>query len=242
MTSKTMAAAPLAADKINVTFGGLNALTDVSFELEEHRITGLIGPNGAGKSTLVNTLSGLQPPTSGRVLLHGEQPARWSLGIAARSGVTRSFQASKVFFEMTVLENLTLGDMRGDALIRGEELIDLVGLRHRQDELAKNLSFGELRRLGVGIALVLRPSVLLLDEPGAGLAGDDLDQLSTVIKRVRDTGATVLLVDHNMRFLMNTVDHVLVLVGGQLICDGTPLQIQENELVREAYLGKRDNA
>lgn len=238
----TVATSPLAADDLGVAFGGLNALSNVSFALQGQRITGLIGPNGAGKSTLVNALSGIQEPSSGRVLVDGVEPKKWSLGIAARSGVSRSFQASKVFFEMTVIENLTLGALRGDALARGEELLDLLEMRHREDELAKNLSFGELRRLGVGIALTLKPSVLLLDEPGAGLTGDDLDKLSEVIQRVRDTGTTVLLVDHNMRFLMNTVDHVLVLVGGRLICEGTPAEIQENELVREAYLGRSGRA
>jgi len=226
----------LAGEHITVRYRGLVALDDVSLALAPGTATGLIGPNGAGKSTLVNVLTGLVPPTSGTVLLHGRPRPRWSLSRAARSGVGRTFQASRVFRDRLVIDNVTVAPRRRELQFDPLEIVDLGARRY---DAAATLSYGELRRLGVAIALSTAPDVLLLDEPGAGLTGGDLAQLSAAIRRVLETGTTVLLVDHNMRFLMETVERVAMLESGRLIADGTPEQIQNDDRVRAAYLGSR---
>lgn len=225
----------LVGEHLSVRFRGLTALDDVSLSLPSGRATGLIGPNGAGKTTLVNVLSGLLAPTSGTIRLRGEVEGRhWSLSRAARHGVTRTFQATRVFGNWTVIDNLGVGFRRNKLPF---DPLDVVDLAHRRNVRAGSLSYGELRRLGVAIALATGPDVMLLDEPGAGLTGGDLQLLSAAILRVAELGCAVMLVDHNMRFLMQTVEHVLMLEGGRLIAEGTPEQIQNDDRVRAAYLG-----
>jgi len=232
----------LATRGIGMRFQGLQALGDVTIELPRHSITGLIGPNGAGKTTLVNVLSGLAAPTEGEVVHGGQAVTRWRLGRAARAGVARTFQASTVFPEFDVTENVEIGTLHARKPVDVQHVLELLELGGRARVRAGDLSFGELRRLGVAIALATGPEVVLMDEPGAGLTGTDLELLRHVILRIRDEGTTVLLVDHNMRFLMNTVERVIVLEGGRVICQGTPEAVQKDERVLAAYLGRGTHA
>lgn len=232
----------LSVNNVGMRFGGLEALSGVTFGLRRGHVTGLIGPNGAGKSTLVNVLSGLAAPTSGELSYQGKPVSRWALGSAARQGVTRSFQASRVFSEMTVMKNITLGGLHKTTRDEALRILAMLDLESRERTLASNLSYGELRRLGVGIALASKPNVVLLDEPGAGLTGKDLDSLSRVVAQMSEEGITVLLIDHNMRFVMKSVETVLVLEGGRLIAQGTPSEIQADAAVRRAYLGGGSDA
>jgi ABC-type branched-subunit amino acid transport system ATPase component len=229
----------LACDRVAVRFRGVSALNDISLQLPEGSATGLIGPNGAGKTTLVNVLTGLLAPTSGSVLVGGSKAKHWSLSHAARAGVARTFQAARVFAHRQVGDNVTLAAHRhgGDY-----DPLEIVNLEHRRYDRAGTLSYGELRRLGVAIALSTRPTVLLLDEPGAGLTGGELDQLSDALANVRAQGTTILLVDHNMRFVMKTVERVVVLDAGTVIAQGTPGEVQADEGVRAAYLGSNHDA
>ncbi|MDT0202721.1 ABC transporter ATP-binding protein [Nocardioides sp. AE5] len=227
----------LATQGVSMAFRGLKALQDVTIALPEGTVTGLIGPNGAGKTTLVNVLSGLAAPTEGEVFFEGERVRRWTLGSAARAGVAKTFQQSRVFGEFTVLENVELGALNSRHDVDAFHVLEMLDLAPRWNLLAGELSFGELRRLGVAIALATRPKVLLMDEPGAGLTGVDLDQLSVAIGRIRDEGTTILVIDHNMRFLMNSVERVIVLEGGMVISQGTPAHVQTDERVIAAYLG-----
>jgi branched-chain amino acid transport system ATP-binding protein len=246
--SPTSAARPTDGDivlstrGVGMRFQGLHALSDVSIDLPRHSITGLIGPNGAGKTTLVNVLSGLAAPTDGEVRYEGAKVTRWRLGRAARAGVARTFQASTVFPEFDVTENVEIGILHTRKKIAVGDVLEMLELSHRAHVKAGDLSFGELRRLGVAIALATGPEVVLMDEPGAGLTGTDLEMLRAVILRIRDAGTTVLLVDHNMRFLMNTVERVVVLEGGRVISEGTPESVQKDERVLAAYLGRGHDA
>ncbi|PRZ40862.1 amino acid/amide ABC transporter ATP-binding protein 1 (HAAT family) [Antricoccus suffuscus] len=229
----------LAAEKITARFGGIVALKDVDLAVRRGSVLGLIGPNGAGKTTLVNVLSGLIQPTSGRIRFDGVHRS-WTLGKAARSGVARTFQASTVFREFSVVENVSIGGLNSKRPVDPHQILDRVDLGGRAHEVAGSLSFGELRRLGVAIALSTAPKVILLDEPGAGLTGHDLTMLANLIRGIRDDGTGVVLVDHNMRFLMNTVDSVVVLEGGMVIAEGSPEEIQRDQRVLAAYLGSHE--
>lgn len=232
----------LAASDVSVSFGGLHALSGVSLEYRLGTVTGLIGPNGAGKSTLINVLSGMLAPTSGHVELAGTTMRSWSLGAAARAGVCRTFQGSKAFFDLTVLENLSRGDFREEPVAEARSIATQLGLSGCLHTKAGKLPFGELRRLGVGIALAQHPKILLLDEPGAGLSHADLGLVASAIRDARSRGVAVVLVDHNMRFLMDVVERVDVLVGGRLIAQGDPGEVQNDPQVRAAYLGVPQDA
>ncbi|WP_153505337.1 ABC transporter ATP-binding protein [Cumulibacter manganitolerans] len=236
MTTVMAEGCRLQAEGVTVRFGGLTAVRDVTMSIDPGTVLGLIGPNGAGKTTLVNVLSGLIQPTEGRVLFNGEAH-RWTLSRAARIGVARTFQASTVFSEFTVIENVAIGGLNSRREVDAHAVLSKVRLEHRALDVAGSLSFGELRRLGVAIALSTAPKVLLLDEPGAGMTGADLDTLGELIRSICEDGTSVLLVDHNMRFLMSTVDHVVALESGQMIAEGSPAEIQSNERVRASYLG-----
>jgi branched-chain amino acid transport system ATP-binding protein len=247
----------LEANGVSMAFGGLVALRDVSLRLDERQIVGLIGPNGAGKTTFFNCLTGLYTPTAGTVALKGRElptdPAR-----VTEAGVARTFQNIRLFPSMTVLENVLVGRhvrmrqgplsslFHGPAFRRGEaaarersmELLDFVGLAKVHDELARNLPYGDQRRLEIARALATDPTVLLLDEPTAGMNPQETDATRQLIFAIRDTGVGVVVIEHDTKFIFSLCDDVYVLVQGELLVRGTPDDVRSDTRVIEAYLGK----
>ncbi|WP_235926302.1 ABC transporter ATP-binding protein [Actinokineospora pegani] len=259
MTADPIAAgAPvLHAQDVTMVFGGLVALNKVSLTLEQGQVAGLIGPNGAGKTTFFNCLTGLYTPTSGRVLLNGARlagdPAKVTI-----AGVARTFQNIRLFPNMTVLENVLVGRhsrmkqdpvstlLRLPAFHRGEraakerarELLAFVGLTRAEDEVARNLPYGDQRRLEIARALATDPSVLLLDEPTAGMNPQETEATRQLILRIRETGVSVVVIEHDIKFIFGLCDKVSVLVQGELLVEGTPEVVRADPRVIEAYLGK----
>jgi branched-chain amino acid transport system ATP-binding protein len=247
----------LRIDNVSKSFGGLDALKDVTFAVHQEQIKALIGPNGAGKTTLFNLVSGSYTPSAGRVVfadvdVSGKSPHR-----ICRLGLGRTFQHSLVFDDMSVLENVTVGrHCRSKAGVlaaalslprhRGEEReafkiagesLRRVGLDRKATELAGNLPMGERHLLEIARALATEPRLLLLDEPAAGLNDEETARLAETVRRIRSEGVTVLLVEHDMSFVMEISDEVVVLDYGRKIAEGPPLMIMDNEEVIKAYLG-----
>ncbi|EYB69460.1 ABC transporter-like protein [Deinococcus phoenicis] len=237
------------------TFGGLRAVNDVSFELRAGEILGLIGPNGAGKSTLFNLITGVNPATGGRVTFAGQDITRASAGQIHRLGVARTFQHVHLLPDLTLLANTMMGgyargragmvasllhlERREEAALQHEALrqLERVGLGEQAFTLAGNLALGQQRILEVARALVADPTLLLLDEPAAGLRYGEKMELVALLKRLRDEGVTILLVEHDMDLVMNLVDRLVVMNYGEKLAEGTPAEIRANAAVREAYLG-----
>ncbi len=249
----------LKATKISIEFGGLKAVTDFSLDLETGELVGLIGPNGAGKTTIFNMLTGVYLPTSGTITLDGKNLLRKPPHVINHYGVARTFQNIRLFKEMTVLENVLIsfhahisyGFLSGmlhlpvfkrkEAEMR-KNALDLLAIFHidgKQDELAKNLPYGEQRKLEIVRALATKPKVLLLDEPAAGMNPQETQDLMHLIRFVRDTfKLTILLIEHDMSLVMGICERILVLDYGQTIASGTPEQISKNPMVIKAYLGE----
>jgi len=233
----------LSAHGIVVRFDGLTAISDASLTVRPKEILGVIGPNGAGKTTLVNCLTGYQKPTSGDVTLAGASTSDWSPEQFRKRGVARTFQAGRLFRELTVFENvevaaLGLGLSRKQARKSATEILQWVGLARDARRTAGALPYTDERRLGIARALVSCPSFVLLDEPAAGMSDAECDDLNRHIRRIpADFGCGVLLIDHNMSVVMNVCDRIHVLDGGSTIAEGTPREICSNELVINAYLG-----
>jgi branched-chain amino acid transport system ATP-binding protein len=206
-------------------------------------VVGLIGPNGAGKSTLVNVLTGFDFPTKGSVEFAGRKITRWSAHRRARAGLTRTFQHSRSFRELSVRENvevaaLGVGARGREARHRADELLELLGLQAHEQAAAGVLAHGDERRLGVARALATRPRFLLMDEPAAGLPEAEVPDFASVVRSVRDDHeAGVLLIDHNMALVMNVCDRIVVLDQGRTLAEGTPAEIRGNLDVAAAYLG-----
>ncbi len=246
----------LSASGVTMRFGGLTALDDVSFGLGEGEIIGLIGPNGAGKTTLFNCLTGLYSPSAGEVALRGkrlpEDPAR-----VTELGVARTFQNIRLFPSMTAEENVLVGRhtrmkqsplsslLHGPGFRRSEaeaaertaQLLAFVGLTKFADELARNLPYGDQRRLEIARALATDPSVLLLDEPTAGMNAQETEATRRLIFSIRDLGVSTVVIEHDTKFIFTLCDRVLVLVQGEVLVEGTPDVVRGDPRVVEAYLG-----
>jgi branched-chain amino acid transport system ATP-binding protein len=237
----------LRASAVSRSFAGVQALRDVSLELEQGEVVGLIGPNGAGKSTLVNVLSGFDRPTSGRVLLEDRDVTRWPAFRRGRRGLARTFQHSHAFRGLSVRENvevsaLGVGASQREAARRGRELLALLGLDAYADRPAGSLAHGDERRLGVARALATDPRFVLMDEPAAGLPEAEIPQFATAVAVIRDRGAGVLLVDHNVALVLEVCERIHVLDQGKTLAEGTPQEIRAHLGVAAAYLGESAEA
>ena len=243
---------------ITKVFGGLIALEEVSFSVEDGTITGIIGPNGAGKTTLFNIVSGIYPQNSGNVYLGGKNISRFAPEKLARLGLVRTFQNVELFGQMTVLENVMVGlhtksksgilscafklpgHIREEKYIRerGLQWLEFTGMVELSEVKAGNLPFGKGRLLEIARALALEPRMILMDEPAAGLNSHETIGLAALIRRIRESGVTVVLVEHDMDLVMDVCDAVVVLNLGRKLAEGTPREIQENTAVITAYLGE----
>ncbi|MGC8766887.1 MAG: ABC transporter ATP-binding protein [Brevinematia bacterium] len=250
----------LKVECITKYFGGIKAVNDVSFDVEKGKVVSIIGPNGAGKTTVFNIISGFYKPDKGKVVFEGRDITNLKVYECARVGIARTFQNIRLFYNMTVLENVMVGrHVRSksgihsffDAILRNSDfyktekeieekslyLIELLGLSDKVNVLAKNLPYGLQRRLEIARALATEPKLLLLDEPTAGMTYREINEILEVIKKIVDMGITVLLIEHQMMLVMNISDKVIVLDHGEKIAEGSPEEIKNNQKVIDAYLG-----
>ena len=230
----------LAVERVRKSFGGVAAVNDVSLTLEPGRIYGLIGPNGSGKTTLFNCITGIERLDAGRVRFRGERLDGLKPWQVARRGIGRTFQVIRVFPELTALENLLVvtRGARGEAERRGRELLEFVRLARLANEYAGNLSYGQQKLVEFVRMLMTDPTLILLDEPAAGVNRTLLNDLLEAVSRLRDAGKTVLLVEHDMKVVMGLCEVVFVLDHGEKIAEGPPGAIQTDERVIEAYFGR----
>jgi branched-chain amino acid transport system ATP-binding protein len=250
-------AALLSVRDLSVQFGGLIAVGEVTFDINEGEIVSLIGPNGAGKTTTVNAITGFVQPTAGSVRFAGGEIVGRRPEQVAAAGLVRTFQNAAMFGSMTVAENLAAGRFitqrtgvwqtlfRSPAFTREErdirkrvdELVDLLGLGPRRASTARDLPYGEQRMLGLGIALMAQPKLLVLDEPAAGLSPDETRAMGRLIRKIHGLGTSVLLIEHNMSLVMSISDRVIVLKQGRKLAEGPPDVVRKHPEVVEAYLG-----
>ncbi len=249
----------LTAKKVIKRFGGLTAVNSVDFEIPDKAIVSIIGPNGAGKTTFFNCITGFGKADEGEILFEGTPIQRLRPDQITKLGISRTYQNIRLFADMTALENILVGehvflhtswlsavlgtkkqrDEEKMALEEAQRLLNFVGLKGKGDMIARNLPYGEQRRLEIARALATKPKLLLLDEPSAGMNPRESEDLTTFIRRLRDElGITILLIEHHMRVVMGISEQITVLDYGEKIAEGTPIEIQRNSRVIEAYLGR----
>lgn len=237
----------LNVERLSVSYGGVKALTDLTMRLAPSRIYGLIGPNGAGKSTAINAISGAIRPGAGRICLREHDLTTRLAHQRARAGISRTFQNLALFQSMTVRENVTCGALHAAGATSSQEaratvdrLIEEFGLEEVRDQHTQALPLGIRKRVELARAFAANPSVLLLDEPAAGLTPQDMDDLKRRVLRLRDGGGITLIVEHHMGLVMSLCEHLYVLEFGKLIASGAPQEVVANPLVQTAYFGGED--
>ena len=251
----------LKVDHVSKRFGGLKALQDINIEVQEGEIFGIIGPNGAGKTTLFNMITGFYPTTDGKIYFCDEDVTGKSIDVYCKKGITRTFQNIRTFTAMTVLNNLMVGmhnqihthlydimlstphnkKVEKEAVDKCMEILDYLGIADLANNLAGDLPYGKQRKVEIARALASDPKLILLDEPTAGMNQQETNELAELIKGIRDRGPTVIVIEHNMRFMMNLAERIAVLNFGELLALDTPDKIQANPEVIEAYLGSKDD-
>lgn len=246
----------LAIKNVTKQFDGLTALNDISFQVEPSEIHGLIGPNGAGKSTLFKNIAGFYTPTKGSIVYRGQNIAGKKPHTIAELGIVRTFQETTLFQELTVFENALVGchikarthlfsailgldgQKQKAAGEKAMEVLAFMGLSDRKDQIASELPLGSQRALAISIALASEPKLILMDEPFAGMNPEETNQMMDLTRKVRESGITIVLVEHDMKAVMGLCDCLTVLNFGQLLAQGTPEEIRHNDKVIEAYLGR----